>query len=61
MDLGVRSALLAPVNRIMCRRFPDDKVRAWVKHNIEEVGQLDYLLPQLASSGEAEPAQRAQR
>ncbi len=61
MDLGVRSALLAPVNRIVCRRFPDDKVRAWVKHNIEEVGQLEYLLPQLASSGEAEPAQRAQR
>ena len=61
MDLGVRSALLAPVNRIVCRRFPDDKVRAWVKHNIEEVGQLEYLLPQLASSGEAEPAQRVQR
>ena len=61
MDLGVRSALMSPVNRIVCQRFPDDKVRAWVKHNIEEVGQLEYLLPQLASSGEAEPAQRAQR
>ena len=45
LDLGVRSALLAPVNRIVRRRFPDDKVRAWVKHNIEEVGQLEYLLP----------------
>jgi hypothetical protein len=33
-------------------------VRAWVKHNIEEVGQLEYLLPQLNSSGKAEPAQR---
>ena len=61
MDLGVRSALLSPVNRIVRQRFPDDKVRAWVKHNIEEVGQLEYLLPQLASSGEAEPAQCAQR
>jgi hypothetical protein len=61
MDLGVRSALLAPVNRIVRQRFPDDKVRAWVKHNIEEVGQLEYLLPGLASSGEAEPAQCAQR
>ncbi|WP_123026411.1 hypothetical protein [Mycolicibacterium stellerae] len=50
MDLGVRSALLAPVNRIVRRRFPDDKVRAWVKHNIEEVGQLEYLLPSLALS-----------
>ena len=61
MDLGVRSPLLAPVNRIVCQQFPDDKVRAWVKHNIEEVGQLEYLLPQLSSSGETEPAQRAQR
>jgi hypothetical protein len=61
MDLGVRSALLSPANRIVRQRFPDDKVRAWVKHNIEEVGQLEYLLPQLAASGESEPAQRAQR
>lgn len=60
MDLGARSPLLTPVNRIVRRRFPDHKLRAWVKHNIEEVGQLEYLLPQLRS-GEAEPAQRAQR
>ena len=61
MDLGVRSAPLTPLNRIVRRRFPDDKVRAWVKHNIEEVGQLEYLLPQLALSGETEPAQSAHR
>jgi hypothetical protein len=61
MDLGVRSPLLTPVNVIVRQRFSDAKVRAWVKHNIEEVGQLEYLLPQLASSGEAEPAQCAQR
>ena len=61
MDLGVRSPLLAPVNVIVRHRFSDAKVRAWIKHNIEEVGQLQYLLPQLASSGEAEPAQCAQR
>ena len=61
MDLGVRSAVLAPVNRIVRHRFPDDKIRAWVKHNIEEVGQLEYLLPQLSSSGETKPAQCAQR
>ncbi len=60
MDLGVRSWLLAPINRIVRRLFPDDKMRAWVKHNIEEVGQLEYLLPQLKSSGETEPAQSAQ-
>uniref|UniRef100_A0A5Q5BJI3 DAPG hydrolase PhiG domain-containing protein n=2 Tax=unclassified Mycobacterium TaxID=2642494 RepID=A0A5Q5BJI3_MYCSS len=60
MDLGARSALFAPVNRLVTRHFPDDKMRAWVRHNIEEVGQLEYLLPALVS-GEAEPAQRAQR
>ena len=58
MDIGARSALMSPINRIVCRRFPDEMVRAWVRHNIEEVGQLEYLLPQL-KSGEAEPAQRA--
>jgi hypothetical protein len=61
MDVGARSHLLAPVNRLLSRRFPDEMLRAWVKHNIEEVGQLEYLLPRLKSSGEAEPAQRAQR
>ncbi|MGV0603782.1 hypothetical protein [Mycolicibacterium sp. XJ1904] len=60
MDLGARSPLLSVVNSVVRRRFPADKVRAWVKHNIEEVGQLEYLLP-LLRSGEAEPAQRAQR
>jgi len=59
MDIGARSALLSPVNSVLCRRFPDEMLRAWVKHNIEEVGQLEYLLPQLKSSGKAEPAQRA--
>lgn len=60
MDVGARSHLLAPINRLLSRRFPDEMLRAWVKHNIEEVGQLEYLLPGLRSSGEAEPAQGAQ-
>ena len=59
LDLGARAAAMAPVNRILHRRFPDPMVTAWVKHNIEEVGQLEYLLPVL--SREAEPAQRAER
>jgi hypothetical protein len=59
MDVGARSSLFAPVNRVICRRFSGEMLRAWVKHNIEEVGQLEYLLPQLNPSGEAEPAQRA--
>lgn len=60
MDVGARSALMAPVNRVLRRRLPDDMLAAWVKHNIEEVGRLAYLLPALAS-GEPEPSQRAQR
>jgi hypothetical protein len=47
LDIGARSALMTPVNRLLGRRFPDHMVRAWVKHNIEEVGQLEFLLPQL--------------
>ena len=54
MDIGARSGLLAPIDGGICRRFSDEMLRAWVKHNIEEVGQLEYLLPQLKSS--AEPA-----
>lgn len=49
MDLGTRAPALAPVNRFVRRHFPDDKLRAWVKHNIEEVGQLEHLLPTLRS------------
>lgn len=58
MDLGTRSAWLGAANRIVMQKFPERKVHAWVKHNIEEVGQLEYLLPALRS-GKAEPAQRA--
>ena len=57
MDIGARAAMMAPVNRFLGRRLPDHMVSAWVRHNIEEVGQLEYLLPLL--SREAEPAQRA--
>ncbi len=60
MDIGARSPLMAVVNAAMWHRFPPAMAEAWVRHNIEEVGQLEYLLPQLASSGEAEPAQRTQ-
>jgi len=48
LDLGARSMLMAPVNRLLRRRFPDEMVQAWVVHNIEEVGHLEQLLPGLA-------------
>ncbi len=47
MDVGARGPLLAPLNRALTRRFPDHMLRAWVRHNVEEVGQLEYLLPML--------------
>lgn len=50
LDIGARARLLAPVNRQLVRRFPEPMVRAWVRHNIEEVGQLEYLLPQLVET-----------
>ena len=48
MDLGARSPLLAPVNRHLTSRvFPEPMARAWVVHNVEEVGVLEHLLPGL--------------
>ena len=29
------------------RVFPDDKARAWLKHNVEEVGNFEFFLPAL--------------
>ena len=46
LDLGARSRLLDPVNRYLITRvFPERMARAWVKHNIEEVGVLEHLIP----------------
>jgi hypothetical protein len=53
LDLGARHRLFAPVNRQLARRFPDHLVHAWVRHNVEEVGQLEYLLPRLAMASRA--------
>ncbi|MGY1747563.1 hypothetical protein [Blastococcus sp. SYSU D00695] len=50
LDLGARGPLARPVNAVLARRFPDHMVRAWVRHNVEEVGRLELLLPMLAGS-----------
>jgi len=53
MDIGARSRLLTPLNHHLTkRRFPDDMVRAWILHNIEEVGHLEHLLPNLPDARE---------
>lgn len=53
LDLGARSRALAPLNRLLLRRFPDPMVTAWIRHNVEEVGRLELLLPQLRSAAPA--------
>ena len=38
----------ALVNRLVRPRlFPDDKARAWLRHNVEEVGNFEFFLPAL--------------
>ncbi len=40
--------LRAFFNRIVRPRgFPDDKARAWIRHNVEEVGNYEYILHEL--------------
>lgn len=48
LDLGGRSRLLSPVNRYLRSRvFRPGMEQAWVRHNVEEVGLLEHLLPPL--------------
>ncbi len=32
---------------VRARVYPDDKARAWLKHNVEEVGNFEFFLPEL--------------
>lgn len=51
-DLGGRSVLARPVNRwLRTRVFRPGMERAWLKHNIEEVGLLEHFLPDLYRAG----------
>jgi hypothetical protein len=55
LDIGARSRPLTPVNRWLTRRvFPEPLLRAWVAHNIEEVGYLEHLLPDVLAQREAQ-------
>jgi hypothetical protein len=60
MEVGARSRLFAPVNRHLTRRvLPRDMVEAWVRHNVEEVGLLEHLLP--VAYAERSPSSSASR
>jgi hypothetical protein len=46
LEVGAIARPFAPVNRFLTqRRFPMAMTRAWVRHNVEEVGLLEHLLP----------------
>ena len=48
MDVGCGSVLAAPINRYARRNvFRPGMPEAWVKHNVEEVGILETILPPL--------------
>jgi hypothetical protein len=48
MVIGAESGLLKPLSRLIrWRKFPTAKAGAWLKHNVEEVGNLPYFLPEL--------------
>jgi hypothetical protein len=48
LDVGARAWAMAPVNRVIAARvFPDPLLRAWIVHNVEEVGLLEHILPPL--------------
>lgn len=51
LDLGARSRLFRPVNVLLRRRvFTEPMERAWIRHNVEEVGLLEHLVPALRRS-----------
>ena len=48
LDIGAHSRLFRPVNWYLNERvFPEPMVRAWLRHNVEEVGLLEHLLPRI--------------
>lgn len=47
MDLGARNRAALPLNAYLASRvFPPATARAWVRHNVEEVGVLEQLVPE---------------
>src|SRR4051812_36049724 len=48
LDIGARARLMTPINRYLTARgVPEPLLRAWLVNNAEEVGYLEYLLPEV--------------
>lgn len=46
LEIGALARALGPLNRYLNQRvFPEAMVRAWLLHNVQEVGLLEHLLP----------------
>ena len=58
ITLGPDSPLLRRIFNTLVRPrvYPDDKARGWLRHNVEEVGNFEFFLPELyakeSTSGE---------
>jgi hypothetical protein len=56
LDIGAHARLFRPVNWYLNERvFPEPMVRAWLRHNVEEVGLLEHLLPRLHPDASPHP------
>ena len=56
LEVGANSALLVPVNRYLTqRRFPLSMAHGWLRHNIEDVGVLEHILPAAYAEGADAP------
>ncbi len=48
LEMGARARLAVPLNRYLNGRvMPRPMLEAWLRHNVEEVGQLEHILPGL--------------
>ena len=49
LTFGPDNPILRPLFNTVIRPrvFPDDKARAWFRHNVEEVGNFEFFLPEL--------------
>lgn len=49
LEVGLAAPILGHVlnRRLLRHRFPEDMARAWIAHNIEEVGQFEQFLADL--------------
>lgn len=54
--VGMESSLGQLFNRFArTRMFPEEMARAWIKHNVEEVGNLENFLPRLYAEAATTP------